>query len=86
MRNCLLVKADFSLCMKEYLSNNNSVSQPHSHFPKLTIGYPLGKEIIEPEAEVVDSESIRSGNVLVQSKLASRISRKATVAKTVFVE
>ena len=28
---------------------------------------PLGEEIIEPEAEVVDSESIRSGNVLVQS-------------------
>ena len=41
--------------------------QPHSHFPKLTIGYPLAEEIIEPEAEVVDSESIRSGNVLVQS-------------------
>ena len=34
---------------------------------KLTIGYPLCEEIIEPEAEVVDSESIRSGNVLVQS-------------------
>ena len=33
----------------------------------LTIGYPLGEEIIEPETEVVDSESIRSGKVLVQS-------------------
>ena len=26
-----------------------------------------GEEVIEPEAEVVDSESICSGNVLVQS-------------------
>ena len=32
--------------------------QPHSHFPKFTVGYPLGEEIIEPEAEVVDSDKL----------------------------
>ena len=59
--------------------DNFDCTKMNAHFKKFTaclqeglihectIGYPLGEEIIEPEAEVVDSESIRSGNVLVQS-------------------
>ena len=55
----IITRLDFSL--QEYLSNDRFLSQPHSHFPKVTTGQ------IEPEAEVVESESICSSNVFAQS-------------------
>ena len=53
-----------SHCACRNISNNNFLSQTPFPFSKVNHRIAPQFEIIEPEAQVVDSESIHSGNVL----------------------